>query len=351
MRTQIRRYGMAGAGRQAPYLLKACLELVQDGVEVSAICDTREDAARERAKQFGISGVFSGENAFEQMLAAGGLDGVFIVTPHATHAPFAIKAMQAGLDVYCEKPMADTLQGCLEMVRASQQYKRTLAVGYLYSNWAGWAGPVVATTIGAVRGARLRWTRADDIQPKEFYLGPGSGVLRDLFCHQWTMLYPVIQCRPIRVKASGSRAAVQARYGPEAVGYDSISAEVECEDGIIIKIESSHADRGPAKEEIKMSIYGEAGQLDYRFPGGRKDVEALRPVIRPNGGPAWLGQAPDTYEQVAPRYIGNWHLAAQGRAALMLPPDAALEPECLCQATADALETGGWVQVPSFSAS
>lgn len=337
---------MAGAGRQSGYLLTACQGLANDGMEVVAICDRIEAHARRRAEQFGIPAVYAGDDAFERMLERERLDGVFVVTPHATHAPLATAAMEMGVDVYDEKPMADSLDACRGLVAAAERHRRTLGVGYLYSVWAQWAGVVVGDdAIGSVRGGQVRWTRADDLQTEEFYLAPGSGVVRDLIGHQWTMLHPVLRSRPISVTATGSREAVLGRYGPHCLGYDTVSAEIACADGVVVKIDASHADGGPATEEIEMIVHGDRGRLDYQFPGPRSDVRALRPVVRPRGGDARLGPPPDIYNTVAERFIGNWHRASQGLEPLLFTAHDALATECVLDAIAQAIETGGPVNV------
>ncbi len=58
------------------------------------------------------------------------IDIVYIVTPTGLHPEFAIRALKAGKHVICEKPMAPTIEDCTRMIRAAEENKRTLQIGY-----------------------------------------------------------------------------------------------------------------------------------------------------------------------------------------------------------------------------
>jgi myo-inositol 2-dehydrogenase/D-chiro-inositol 1-dehydrogenase len=58
---------------------------------------------------------------FEDALAAGGLDAVLIATPGSFHVPVLLPALEAGLAVLCEKPLAPTPEEALAVVEAEQR--------------------------------------------------------------------------------------------------------------------------------------------------------------------------------------------------------------------------------------
>ena len=58
------------------------------------------------------------------------IDIVYVVTPNALHAEFAVRAAQAGKHVICEKPMATTVADCEHMLAASKKAGKKLSIGY-----------------------------------------------------------------------------------------------------------------------------------------------------------------------------------------------------------------------------
>lgn len=58
------------------------------------------------------------------------IDVVYIVTPTGTHAKFAIQAANAGKHVWCEKPMAMTVEECQSIIDACKKNKVELTIGY-----------------------------------------------------------------------------------------------------------------------------------------------------------------------------------------------------------------------------
>ncbi len=67
--------------------------------------------------------------SFEAMLTTAP-EIVVIATPHACHEAQTIAALQAGAHVFCEKPMAATLEGAARMLRAAQATSRALTFGF-----------------------------------------------------------------------------------------------------------------------------------------------------------------------------------------------------------------------------
>jgi len=86
--------------------------------EIVAICDLREDVAREVARRWRISRVYLN---FSQMLAEEKPDFVDICTPPLTHYPLAIQAIESGANVLVEKPMAISLGEADEMVSSAKK--------------------------------------------------------------------------------------------------------------------------------------------------------------------------------------------------------------------------------------
>jgi len=85
-----------------------------------AICDTDRDRAEEMAAKYGIPLVSSD---YREVIDKGNLNALLVVTPDYTHHPITMDALDAGLHVLCEKPLA------LNARQAREMYEKAEAVG------------------------------------------------------------------------------------------------------------------------------------------------------------------------------------------------------------------------------
>ena len=67
---------------------------------------------------------------FESIANNPDIDVVYVVLPPSMHKEYSIRAANAGKHVWCEKPMAMTVQECQEMIDACKKNKKSLAIGY-----------------------------------------------------------------------------------------------------------------------------------------------------------------------------------------------------------------------------
>jgi len=101
----------------------------QEDAELAAVVSRNPTTSQAFADQFGVKRIYS---TVEALLAEGGLDALVIGTPNALHAPQAIAALQAGVHVLVEKPMAMNGAEAEQMVAASQESGALLMVAH---NW------------------------------------------------------------------------------------------------------------------------------------------------------------------------------------------------------------------------
>lgn len=106
------RLGVIGAGGIATVHMDNADEI--DGVEIVAVADVDEEAAREAAEPRGASVYTDGG----ELIDAGGLDAVLIAVPPFAHPEYEEAAAEAGLDVLIEKPVG------LEMEQVEQTRKK-----------------------------------------------------------------------------------------------------------------------------------------------------------------------------------------------------------------------------------
>jgi predicted dehydrogenase len=128
--------GFIGMGKQNRGLLGGFLGKTE--CQAVAVCDvdtTRRNAAKKQVEDFYAKkndAAFKGcdtYNDFRELLARPDIDAVVIATPDHWHAPISIAAANAGKDIYCEKPLCQSIVEARAMVRAVRKNKRVFQTG------------------------------------------------------------------------------------------------------------------------------------------------------------------------------------------------------------------------------
>ena len=88
------------------------------------------------------------------MYASGEVDAVVIATPAGTHGQLARDALDAGMHVYCEKPIAPTADEGYALARHAHEAQRTLQVGFQFRFHTGYAAHAEAVAdLGELRAS------------------------------------------------------------------------------------------------------------------------------------------------------------------------------------------------------
>jgi len=118
------RAGVIGSGGRGRLLVG---EFKEAGVEVPAVCDIYEPNL-----QAGLGAASSGARAYadyRHILEDKSIGVVIIATPDHWHCRMAIDAVEAGKDVYLEKPMAHTIEEGFRIIQAVRRTKRVVQIG------------------------------------------------------------------------------------------------------------------------------------------------------------------------------------------------------------------------------
>lgn len=135
--------GYIGLGKQGGILSSRFV--AQTGAQVVAgsdVWNTKRDNFKKLvegyyAKSRGVSN-YKGVKTYlhyKELLEDKGIDGVVVATPDHWHAIQSIDAMEAGKDVYCEKPLTNTIVEGRMMVDAATKNKTVFQVGSMQRSW------------------------------------------------------------------------------------------------------------------------------------------------------------------------------------------------------------------------
>src|SRR5690349_24912969 len=117
------RIGLIGAGQRAQQHLEDYQQV--PGAEIVAVADINEPLAQRVAARFNIPNVYTDYN---QLLQRDDLEAVDICLHNNLHRPATVAAMEAGKDVYCEKPMAGSYADARIMYDTAQSLGRRLYI-------------------------------------------------------------------------------------------------------------------------------------------------------------------------------------------------------------------------------
>ena len=94
--------------------------------QITAICDTYEPYVTRAAKIAEGAATFSD---YRKLLECSGLEAVIVATPTHLHKDIVLAALQAGKHVYCESPMASSLDDARAIAKAGQSSKKVFQAG------------------------------------------------------------------------------------------------------------------------------------------------------------------------------------------------------------------------------
>ncbi|GAB3280068.1 Gfo/Idh/MocA family oxidoreductase [Sinomonas notoginsengisoli] len=205
-----------------------------------------------------------------ELLARGGVDVVHLCTPHSEHAPAALEALEAGVHVLTEKPLAHTLADAERLTEAADAawLASGTQLGVCFQN--RYNAPVVAMrdlleggTLGAVTGAEatVMWHR-----PAAYYAarpwrgtwaGSGGGLLMNQAIHTLDLLQWLV----------GPARLVDGRASARALGN-----VIEVEDTADMVLEHAGGQRSVffatnangVNAPVTLDIQTEAGELSLR---------------------------------------------------------------------------------------
>src|SRR5262245_5961894 len=285
------RLGLAtiGIGGQGNSDTRAALKV--PGVQLVGVADIY-DGRMERAKEAYCKDLLTTRD-YREILARKDVDAVIIATPDHWHAKIAIDAVNAGKDVYCQKPMTQTVEEGLRLVEAQKKTGKIVqvgsqrvssivyakardllssgAIGELFLVEAAWnrnsaIGAWQYTIPPDASPANVDWDRFIGHAPKRAfepirlfrwrnYKDYGTGVAGDLFVHLFSGLHVITSSLgPTRIMASGGlRYWKDGRDVPDVMLGLSEYPKTERHPAFTLSLKVNFADHSGGEETFRFA--------------------------------------------------------------------------------------------------
>jgi predicted dehydrogenase len=183
-------------------------------------------------------------------LAATKPDAVGINTYPETHGPYARAALDAGCHVFCEKPLAETVEEAQSIVDAARARGRKLVIGYILRVHPAWIRFIeLARTLGKplVMRMNLNQQSRGTAWTSHRNLMDSMSPIVDCGVHYVDVMCQMTGARPVRVSAIGARLTDDIK--PDMYNYGQL--QVTFDDGSVGWYEAGW---GPMMSEVAFFV-------------------------------------------------------------------------------------------------
>jgi predicted dehydrogenase len=153
---------------------------------------------------------------YHEALAATRPDVVSINTYPETHGPYARAAIEAGCHVFCEKPLAVSVEEAQGVVDAARAGNRKLVVGYILRVHPAWTRFIeIARTLGTPLVMRMNLNQQSHGRAWDWHrnLMASMSPIVDCGVHYVDVMCQMTDARPVRVSAIGARLTDELQPG------------------------------------------------------------------------------------------------------------------------------------------
>jgi predicted dehydrogenase len=127
-RNEALRVGVIGGGMVAQAEHLPHLNELQDRFRIAALAEPSQTVREAMCARFGIP---AGHADWRSLVDGGGVDAVLIASPAGTHVEIVLAALEVGLHVFCEKPLAITVADVDRITSARDRAGKVMQVGYM----------------------------------------------------------------------------------------------------------------------------------------------------------------------------------------------------------------------------
>ena len=301
---------LLGCGAEGQVLMNAIRNI--PGIRFKAVCDIWTAYNQKRVSRL-LTRYGHEHNTYvdykEMLDKEKDLDAIVIATPDFWHAEHTVASLKAGLNVYCEKEMSNTLEGARRMVQAARETGKLLQIGHQRRSnprYLHCYNKLIksAKILGRITTINGQWNRSkaacEDLGwPKKYpveqaelekygfksmeqfrnwrwYKGLGGGPIVDLGSHQIDIYGWFLEANPKSIIASGG-----TDYWKGHEWYDSVMAiyEYETKEGVVRAFYQTITTN--SNQGYYESFMGDEGTLSISESASRGSV------YREPGAPDW----------------------------------------------------------------
>jgi myo-inositol 2-dehydrogenase / D-chiro-inositol 1-dehydrogenase len=270
------RLGLIGLGRIGAFHAQTLTKLPI--VESLVVTDAVPTVTAEVADRLGVQACDSPE----QLLAAG-VDGVLIAAATDAHPTLIRAAVDAGLPVFCEKPVARSTEEAVGVQRYVEAAGLPVQIGYprrFDSAFQAARDAVASGELGWLH--TVRSTTLDPAPPLAGYVAVSGGIFRDCSVHDFDAIRWVTGRDVVEAYATGSNKG--ADYFADAADVDTASAVLTLDDATLAVVSNSRYNaRG---HDVRLELHGSkdsiAVGLEDRLPLRSVEPGATFPAGKPH---------------------------------------------------------------------
>jgi predicted dehydrogenase len=175
--------------------------------EVVAFVSGHEEKAARVGEKYGVSALYSYDE-YDDLLASGTIDAVYLATPNFDHVDLAVRTLKAGLHLLLEKPMAVSVEECERIIAASDETGAKLMVAYRLHHEPGTLKAFEVARSGQL--GHLRYFNSSFSQPVNYQNhrakhGFWAGPVPDMGPYPINTVRNLFDAEPIEVSAMGVR--------------------------------------------------------------------------------------------------------------------------------------------------
>lgn len=273
-------------------------------------------------------------------LLESGIDGLVIATGTGTHPDLIRAGVDAGVPVFCEKPVAMNVADALPVLEYIKANRGTVQIGHQRRFDAGYLEAKRAFEAGELGWIHsLRAVTCDMTPPPVDFLATSGGLFRDCSVHDFDILRWLTGRDIVEVYAKGSNK------GDPAIGQvgdvDTALAVVTFDDGTLGSVVASRYNG--AGHDVRLEIQGSAGSLMVGLDENAALASAEAGVAFPSGEPHRTFA--ERFDQAYRSEMAAFVELVLGQRDNPCTPEDAVAASRVADAAQESLETGVPVRV------